>query len=140
MLGPLMSAHGGLLLTIGANLLNLYIMPQENGGGSPAASFPLPIRIGPGTLGISVLIIGLMNVASGFMAARFRCRTFIIISLTAALPTMITCCCLPTSVTLFIWGMIVLRDPSVKLAFRYADQGYTAQEVRKAFARLPQKK
>jgi hypothetical protein len=51
--------------------------------------------------------------------------------------TLLTCYCFPTSLGLFIYGLIVLLNDSVKLGFELADRGYSSAEIKRAFAQLP---
>ena len=60
-----------------------------------------------------------------------------IISLSVSLLTVFTCYCLPTAAGLFIFGLIVLMDNSVKVGFDLAERGHTNAEIQQAFARLP---
>ena len=51
--------------------------------------------------------------------------------------TIAGCYCLPTAIGLFIYGLIVLLNPSVKRAFEMGEQGYSANKIQNHFARLP---
>ena len=90
-----------------------------------------------GVSGAAMATIGLLNLISGVMVARFRGRTVAIVALSCGLLTILNCFCLPTSAALFIYGLIVLLNDPVRLAFKYGERGHTSSEIQQAFARLP---
>jgi hypothetical protein len=86
-------------------------------------------------LGAGCAISGLINIAGGIAALRFRSRTFVIVALffnVAALPT---CWCAPTSLGILIWGLVVMFQKDVADAFKLGAAGYAAQEIRDRMSR-----
>src|SRR5262245_37085455 len=81
-------------------------------------------------LGSIVAIVGCMNIAGGISALRFRSRTFVIIALFFNILPMITCYCLPTSLGLMIWGLIVMFQSDVAYAFTLGASGYSVDEIK----------
>jgi hypothetical protein len=81
-------------------------------------------------LGSVVAIAGIMNIAGGISALRFRSRPFVITALFFNIAPLITCYCLPTSLGLMIWGLIVMFQSDVAHAFTLGGSGYSADEIK----------
>ncbi|MEZ6058817.1 MAG: hypothetical protein R3C19_00480 [Planctomycetaceae bacterium] len=90
-----------------------------------------------GVGGGALLLLGLLTLFSGFRIHRHRGRVLGIVTLSLGLGTILTCYCFPTALALFIYGLIVLLDRSVKKAFELGETGYSPLEIQTAFARLP---
>jgi len=90
-----------------------------------------------GGMGVVSLAIGAMGVWAGIRMLKFRGRTLGFVALSSGLLTIAGCYCLPTAIGLFIYGLIVLLNESVRQAFEMGEQGYTANEIQNHFARLP---
>jgi hypothetical protein len=152
-LGILMSVNGGLLLLLGIGLLFGAVMMPEILKNNPAfennpafrndpnmpdpEQFAQMLTLGYGIAGGLLSIIGLMNLVSGIMLTRFKGRIFAFVSLSVGLLTMLGVWCIPTAIGLFVYGLIVLLDRSVRIAFQCSARGHTPAEIQQAFARLP---
>ena len=89
-----------------------------------------------GSMGLVSLVIGVLGIWAGIRMMRFRGRTFGIVALSSGLLSLAGCYCLPTAIGLFVYGLIVLLNPSVKHAFEMGEQGHSANEIQNHFARL----
>ncbi len=149
-LGVLMIVHGALsvLCGIGAGAM-AFIFPammKAQAGMPPGPGVPPPpmppqlewvvIAIYGGA-GLVLLTTGTLGLWAGIQVMKFRGHTLGIIALSAGLLTILSCYCFPTSIALFIYGLIVLLNPPVKQAFEMGQQGYSADDVRTHFSRLP---
>ncbi len=92
---------------------------------------------GGALLGGLVLIIGIVTIIAGYKITQFRGRILAIVSLCLGLTSVFTCYCFPTALALTIYGLIVLLNTPVKLAFEYAAAGYSNKAIQRAFAMLP---
>lgn len=90
-----------------------------------------------GSMGLVSLVIGVMGIWVGLRMMKFRGRTFGIVALSCGLLSISGCYCLPTAIGLFVYGLIVLMNPSVKRAFEMGEQGLSAGEIQNHFARQP---
>jgi hypothetical protein len=87
-------------------------------------------------LGGLVLAVSLLRIYAGFRLFGFRNRVVGISSLTFGLATSLTLYCIPISVGLLIYGLIVLLDKPVAAAFELGTQGYTGDQIMAAFDEL----
>jgi MFS family permease len=85
-------------------------------------------------LGIANAAGGIVNIAAGIPAMRYRRRTFVIVGLLANVATFASCYCLPTSLGLMIWGLIVMFQKETAEAFRMGDAGRSVDEIKSRFA------
>lgn len=90
-----------------------------------------------GGIGLFLLLIGGAGIWAGIRMMKFRSRTFGIVALSSGLITLFTCYCFPTSIGLFIYGLIVLLNPEVRQAFDMGEHGYSAADIQDHFSRLP---
>jgi len=79
--------------------------------------------------GSIIAIVGIMNIAGGISALRFRSRNFVIAALFFNIAALCSYC-FPTSLGLLIWGLIVMFQGDVAYAFSLGASGYTADEIR----------
>jgi hypothetical protein len=86
-------------------------------------------------LGSVVALSGVMNIAGGISALRYRSRGFVITALFFNIIPLFTCYCLPTSLGLMIWGLIVMFQGDVAHAFSLGASGYTADEIKRRMER-----
>jgi hypothetical protein len=85
-------------------------------------------------LGTLNAVVGVVSIAAGIPAMRYRSRTFVIIALFLNPATFMSCYCLPTSLGLMIWGLIVLLQKDVAEAFKMGAAGISADEIKQRFA------
>ena len=141
----------GVLLTIVSLFIALYavMMPRffdemqqdmaAKGGNAP----PMPPEFGTWFMVAAVLFalaigaMAVLTILSGVKVIKYRGRTFAIVMLCAGMLSISTCYCFPTALGLGIYGLIVLLNGPVKLAFDLSEQGYDPREVQKVFLMLP---
>lgn len=133
--------QGGLELLMGALLVTMAFMvpfifsmqpPGANAGGPP----PEVQSVMSGTYGVmggAVLIAGLLRLYAGIQNFRFRGRVLGIISFSVGLFSMLGCYCAPTSIAVFVYGLIVYLNPAVKAAFEMGGQGMNGDQILAAF-------
>jgi hypothetical protein len=144
-IGILMIVQGALELFMGCALVGYAVfMPQvlqqmQNQPGAPdmPAEMKQMFPVIVGVMAVLMFLIGLMTTIAGIQVMRFRWRVFGILSLVGGLGSLISCYCLPTALALAVYGLIVLFNEPVKMAFGFGSEGYPAQQIRQAFARLP---
>ena len=90
-----------------------------------------------GSMGLAFFVTGVLGIWAGIRMIKFRGRKLGFVALSVGLLSFFGCYCLPTAIGLFIYGLIVLLNPSVKRAFEMGEEGYTANEIQNHFARLP---
>ncbi len=103
-------------------------MPPEMG---------LAMTIGIVVLGTAIVSIGVLTIYSGIRVIKYEARTLGIASLCAGMATIATCYCFPTSIALAVYGMIVLLNASVSLAFDLRKQGHDVPSIQRAFLSIP---
>ena len=84
-----------------------------------------------GGMGLGLLVVGVIGLVAGFLNYGYRGRIFGIISLILNLGSILFCWCLPLSIGLLIFGLIVYLSPEAERAFQWrADAGsLTKREV-----------
>lgn len=87
--------------------------------------------------GLTLIAIAVLTIVCGVRTLRFRGRVMSIVMLCIGMVTMFTCYCMPTQLALSIYGMIVLLNGPVVMAFRFADQGHSSREIQRAFLSIP---
>lgn len=70
-----------------------------------------------GLLALVQLLPGVLQVGAGLLARRYRGWALTLVALGAGLLTVFGCYCGPSSVALFVWGVLVLRDADVRARF-----------------------
>jgi hypothetical protein len=124
----------GLMLVVMAFVIPSLIAAQQAGQpGGPPAGFEW-VMIGTyGVMGGGLLIAGSLRLYAGIQNFRFRARTLGIVSLSVGLLSMLGCYCAPTSIAVFIYGLIVYLNPAVKAAFDMGQQGMNADQILASF-------
>ncbi|MEM1227714.1 MAG: hypothetical protein AAGJ40_18605 [Planctomycetota bacterium] len=111
------------------------------GGGTPTPAMPSNVEFWMLVVGVvlAVLIagIGVMTVWMGLDLTRFRSRPLAIGMLWAGMLTLPTCYCFPTSFILAGYGMVVLMNRSVVLAFELRRRNHSVAAIQEAFVSLP---
>ncbi len=83
--------------------------------------------------GLVVLAVGVLRIVAGIRGLSYRGRVLGIVSLAAGLLSVLTCYCLPTSLALAVYGLIVYLNADVARAFEMGEQGASKAEVQAAF-------
>ena len=142
--GVLMMVLGGMELIAGLAAVALSVSlsvaftelqnnPERNG---PPQGFVTWVSAFYGGAAALLLVVGTLKALCGFRIFRFQGRLFGIVSLSTGLLTVITCYCFPTSLALAVYGLIVLLNQPVALAFQLGEQGYSADRIQQAFRQL----
>ena len=84
-------------------------------------------------IGLPVAAVGVLNIVAGIRCLRLRGRILALVALFSNLVPMFTCYCLPTSLGLMIYGLIVLFQADV--AFAFAEVAAGAPPERFKYAR-----
>lgn len=120
-LAIVLMVHGGLIL-LGGMFALAYGAAMA--GALPSMSQPISAH-GPAALTGAVLVwalvgegalhlmVGALQGWAGWRIRQYRSRWLGLTALLAGLLTMLGCYCLPTSVALLVWGLIVLLNPAV---------------------------
>ena len=127
--GSLATLLGTLIAIMGPVMFSLFSqqaapMPQE------AQQFMTVVSVFYVIYGSVIAIAGIMNIAGGISALRVRSRNFVITALFFNIGALCSYC-LPTSLGLMIWGLIVMFQSDVAHAFTLGASGYTADEIKR---------
>jgi hypothetical protein len=85
------------------------------------------------TIGVCVILSGVLRLWAGFSNYRFRGRMLGIVSLVLGMVSVFSCYCAPTGLAILIYGLIVLLNTAVKMAFDMGDQGMSTDQILAAF-------
>lgn len=121
-LGVLTIVNGALMLALGLmNLVTYFVM---FGFMASSATQDVPpeaegmfwgIMVGAGLLSSVVhLVPGALQIWSGWRMRQRVGRTLAIVALSSGLATLLGCYCFPTSLALFIWGLMILLDDGTR--------------------------
>lgn len=122
-LGILTIIHGVLLALAGILYGVTYsgmgfwmsALPPPQGADPAAAQFPIAFMIVIGVvIGLLHIVPGVLQIIAGLKLRKRRGRIFGIVAMSVAMLTGIACYCLPTSIGLLVFGLIVLLDQGVK--------------------------
>ncbi len=94
---------------------------QQMQGQDPAVSRAMRMFLHGiyGGIGCVALVAGLLNVFAGIRNYRFRSRTLGIVALIGGLASVLFCWCLPLSVGVMIYGLIIYLGQDGERAFRW---------------------
>jgi hypothetical protein len=73
--------------------------------------------------GLFTLAVGTFRIVAGAFNLKFKGRMLGIVSLVVGLGSVVTCYCLPTSVALLAYGLIVYLNDEVQQAFAAVERG-----------------
>ncbi|MEM9646506.1 MAG: hypothetical protein AAF989_16055 [Planctomycetota bacterium] len=134
----------GVLNMVAALFIGFYawILPEifrqtPNGQGVPAEAL-LIMGVITGGVAAFVFSIGVFNVWAGWWTVHYKNRGRAIIALWSGLGSLFTCYCLPTSIILLIYGLVILMSPTANLAFDLRKRGHAGDDIHRAFQSLPQ--
>lgn len=125
----------GLLLFYA--VLFAFVLPNMDNAGNEAPPPEVMFwgSIGLGLAGGVVLVFSILRIVSGIYSFWFKRRTLMFVSLIGGMVTVLTCYCSLFSLGVGIYGLIVMLDPAVKHAYRMAEEGVPAEEIKARFAR-----
>lgn len=145
-LGILMIVNGALELIISVYLIAMAVifptfLKQMQAQQPQMQDLPPNVlqwmQIGMGAIGGWMLFLGVGTIIAGIGTMRFRMRGFSITMLCLGFTSIVSIYCFPTSLALGIYGLIVLLNKPVKIAFEFGKNGFKGKEIQQAFARLP---
>ena len=144
-LGVLTAINGGLMMLMGLfyfayalfipTLMNAQMANNPGFRNNPAIQGQMEtIMLATGIIfGSIMLLAGIAQLIAGLKLREYQSRTIGIVALSAGLISIFTCYCLPTSLGVFIYGLIVLLNEPVKRAFQMGDRGDDVEIIRTAF-------
>jgi hypothetical protein len=132
-LGILMTIQGVLQLLMGmiagayAIMMPRFYQQIQGQMNQPKLTYPAFTGWYSGAMCLLLLILGVVTIVSGMKVIHYRGRKLAIVTLLFGMLTVFTCYCFPTTIALTIYGLIVLLNPTVKLAFECVEQGRSLQ-------------
>jgi hypothetical protein len=140
--GILQIVVGAMELLMGAFLLFYagifgFVMPNidDNNADLPPPEAMFWISIGLAVGGLIVSVFAVLRIVTGINSFWFKQRTMMLVSLIGGMVTVLTCYCSLFSVGVGIYGLIVMLDPAVKMAYQMSAEGVPAEEIKARFAR-----
>lgn len=120
--GAVLSIAGAFFLLYGGSLgVSFGTMPEPTGQGTEGVRSIENMVVGLLlVVAIGHLVAGVLQLWAGWRMRTFRSRPLVFTALIAGLITVVGCYCLPTSMGILIWGLIVVLHPAV--AERFAAQ------------------
>ncbi len=85
-------------------------------------------------MGAPALLAGVLHIWAGIRNYSFRGRTLGLVALIVGLGSMATCYCLPTTIALATYGLIVYLNGPVNEAFQMGQQGYNTEQILATFS------
>jgi hypothetical protein len=82
-------------------------------------------------MGLLVLVSGILNIVAGIRCLSYRGRTLALVALFSNLVPMLTCYCIPTSLGLMIYGLIVMFQSDVAYAFAEVARGVPPERFKR---------
>ena len=98
-------------------------------GLSPGGTGSAELWIAMSLAGLAVALIGLLRIVAGVLTFSFRGRAFGMATLAVGLLSGLTCCCLPTSLALCVYGFVVYMSADVQRAFAQRAAGASVEDV-----------
>ncbi|HZT81832.1 MAG TPA: hypothetical protein VFA26_16520 [Gemmataceae bacterium] len=133
--GALTSLMGLLYTVMGPTLFALMKMDKSaSPPGGPDAVMMTIMPVFYIVVGLFILASGVLNLVGGLRAMKFQNRTFVIVALFTNIAPLITCYCAPTGIGLMIYGLIVLFQSDVALAFQMRADGWSVEEITDHFS------
>jgi hypothetical protein len=133
--GSLASLMGILLSVLGPAMFAMISMEQR--GRPMPGDEQMLLGIISGVyliLGLLVLTAGVLNIVAGARSLKLRGRGLALTALFLNIIPLFTCYCLPTSLGLMIYGLIVFFNHEVARAFELVADGVPVEEVRERFS------
>jgi hypothetical protein len=148
-LGVLMVIQGVLELIMSAGIFfYAFFMPmifdemRRDAARNNQPAPPLPaemeslLAIGGTALGVIIAVVAIVTILAGARLIVYRSRVLGVTSACLGLLMLPTCYCFPTALGIAIYGMIVLLNPSVQLAFELRKTGHSVRDIQRAFMAL----
>jgi hypothetical protein len=116
------AVQGALEIFMG---LLFALSPGGTGSGTISAWW----WVGMSLAGLVIAFNGLLRIVAAVLGAAFRGRWLNIGTLVIGLLSSLTCLCLPTSVALCIYGLVVHASKDVRRAFALRSAGTSVDEI-----------
>jgi len=123
-LAILMMIQGGLEIFVGPPFAGATV--ALNGGSFITR---LGVAITHRDLAIAFCAVGGVRIFAGLRIHRLKGRVLGILSVSTGMLTALGCCCLPTTVALFVYGLIVLLNQPVTQAFQRVKSGESVNSI-----------
>ena len=110
-------------------------MPQQPGVQQPPKEF---VGIMSGiyvVFGLVILSVGILRIVAGVRNYKYRGKVLGIVALVVGMLPALTCYCLPTSLGLLIYGLIVYLNNDVVRAFAMGEEGMPPDQIKASFTR-----
>jgi uncharacterized membrane protein HdeD (DUF308 family) len=102
-------------------------------GAAMPGNAPLLFLVSYVALGLATMFVGALRIFTGIRNLKFRGRVLGMVSLSLGVVSMLSCYCAPTSIALFVYGLIVYLNSDVATAFEMAEQGVSPKEIKATF-------
>lgn len=126
----------GALTLIMALLCAFYavfvpVMMSQSPGGPPNKEVFFGVMVAVyAAMGLSALVCSVLNIWGGIRGLAFRSRGLVLAGVFANVLALPTCYCIPTGLTVLIYGAIVMFNSDVARAFELGQQGMSAEKIR----------
>ena len=140
--GALEVIMGGFFAAMGPVMFGLmrWASPSTSGTSGPSSPEFWSAGVVSGLyllMGLPVLLVGIFRIVAGLRNLSYRNRTMGIVALAAGAVSLMTCYCLPTSIGLMVYGLIVYLDQQSQRAFALGEQGRPPDEILREVTRVP---
>jgi hypothetical protein len=136
--------QGGLLLVMGifysfyavfVGNMQQWMPPEERARmQEQGADFGFQIIFWAGiVIGSLVFLCGILHIIAGYRNLKYRGRIFSIVTWILGLGACLTCYCLPTSIGLLVYGLIIYLNPATARAFELRESGLSKDEIDRKF-------
>jgi hypothetical protein len=131
--GAIVSLMGLFFIIVGPasfalNFLALQSQPARNSADTVIMTVVYGFYV---LIGLLVLVCGILNIVAGIRCLNYRGRTLALIALFSNLAPMFTCYCMPTSLGLMIYGLIVMFQSDVAYAFAEVARGVPPEHFKR---------
>jgi hypothetical protein len=135
--GALVSLMGLLYICLGPAMFALMKLgpagtgpggrPNPAGPSTAEATFLSAFYV---VIGLPVLAAGILNIVAGIRSLKYRGRILALVALFSNLAPLFTCYCLPTSLGVMIYGLIVFFQSDVADAFARVADGLPPERIK----------
>lgn len=134
--GAIVSVMGLFYVAMGPfmfAMMNMAPPPGQQGPNSSDAAVLSAMSVVYVVLGLVVLMAAILNIVAGIRSLSFRNRTLALVALFSNVAPLFTCYCLPTSLGVMIYGLIVFFQSDVARAFQLVAEGVPAERFKRGW-------
>jgi hypothetical protein len=138
--GALEVLMGGVFAAMGPVMFGLMKWTSGARGGTSSSSEFWSAGVMSGIyllMGLPVLAVGIFRIVAGVRNLGYKNRTMGIVALAAGAVSVMTCYCLPTSIGLMVYGLVVYLDQQSQRAFALGEQGRPPDGILVEVTRVP---